>query len=737
MADPRALERLLFTNSIGALDLRDQGIVDAEWLSRLLRAICANRSVASLDLWGAMRELPPQQAERVALQLHGALASNASLCVLDLGRNALGDAALAQLVEACRGDNAAPLQRVVLSDNELTERSGASLAALISGARCLQHLELKSNLLGNAAAAAIAKALADDRGLSALSLAHNSIGMKGAAALLAALETNTTMLSVELKNNLLGQPSDPGGRVQAQVEACCRLNGQRGTVANPSHATASVANPPLRVASGGAGGGESSSDSERASAAPVGRTYAGTRQHRPAQRGLWPGSESVMSRSQPDIQQRRPAGSDRHHAGVAATSQTQQLPVGRDWVGAGSDRPPAMMQRPTDDFWSHNMEAWVEEQSCGNLAADVAVDENSPSPRQHWARRMSGQHRAAAAANRDTHRAPSQSIEDPEQVWSEIELARADVHERRQKLSFEREQAQGRLGAIEAREQRLAEMKAAVEHAHEKMVNSEEHDEHRRAELDALQQRLASEEENMAQAAEQVEAMQNEILLSREELDERAAQLDGAAQESTTKLRDLEQDLGQRAHQLALVSAERDRLSSQVETQQRQSVVSADALEATRNTLHEREAEMVRDSGTSSSETIELRRAYDAQIESTEQQAVALRLQLTQMTSELAASATQQATAESEWSRKHGLTEHERSRIAFELETAQAAAAAAQKSLSSEHGAEVSGLRDELEGVRRESREKESRGVVAAETVEKLRRELTRQGESHTMELRT
>eukprot|EP01043_Picozoa_sp_COSAG02_P093130 COSAG02_NODE_29674_length_565_cov_0.778970_2_plen_102_part_01 len=99
------------------------------------------------------------------------------------------------------------------------------------------------------------------------------------------------------------------------------------------------------------------------------------------------------------------------------------------------------------------MDAWVEEQSSG---AELVVNDESPSPRQRWARRMSGPHRS-------NRHAPSPSIEDTEQIWSEIEMARADVHERRQKLSFEREQAQGRLAAIEEREQRLSDMKAALE----------------------------------------------------------------------------------------------------------------------------------------------------------------------------------------------------------------------------------------------------------------------------------
>ena len=263
MADRASLERLVATNSIGAVDLKFAGADggDSEWLCRVLRALRSNRSVASLDMWGTLLEMHPQASDRCASQLHAALRQNTALCVLDLGQNSLGDAGCSRLAEAVVDGAAAgaPLQRLVLSHNSLTERAGTALAALVSGARCLQHLELKSNQLGNVAAAAIAKALAQNRALISLSLAHNSIGARGGAALLAALETNAMVQSIELKNNLLGKTSSPGGRVQLQVDARCQLNSQRSTVANPSPAMAVVANPPVHSA---AGFDESSSDSE-------------------------------------------------------------------------------------------------------------------------------------------------------------------------------------------------------------------------------------------------------------------------------------------------------------------------------------------------------------------------------------------------------------------------------------------------------------------------------------------
>ena len=94
----------------------------------------------------------------------------------------------------------------------------------------------------------LGKPLARNPPLTSLSLAHNSVEAKGAAALLGAMAENTTLRSLDLRNNLLGGSSGPGGRLQAQLEARCRLNEQRSTVANPVPAT-SVANPPPRPAS--------------------------------------------------------------------------------------------------------------------------------------------------------------------------------------------------------------------------------------------------------------------------------------------------------------------------------------------------------------------------------------------------------------------------------------------------------------------------------------------------------
>ena len=120
-------------------------------------------------------------------------------------------------------------------------------------------------------------------------------------------------------------------------------------------------------------------------------------------------------------------------------------------------------------------------------------------------------------------------------------------------------------------------------------------------------------------------------------------------------------------------------------------------------------------SASSAAEMLELRRAYDTRIESTEQQATALQAQVETLSSQLAASAA---------------LEQERNRLASELNAAQDSAAAAQTIMSSVHDAELFGLRSELKDVRSELSEKEAAGVAAAESVVELRRELSEKAEA-------
>jgi hypothetical protein len=201
---------------------------------RLLRLLAPDRCVMSLDLWGVLpsASLAPS---RVWTTLCATLRENTALCVLDVGANALGDVAASELVDALLGGGLATnLQRLVLSQNALSDGFGASAARLIRDAACLQHLELKGNQLANGAAAAISAAVSTNHALQSLSLGRNSIGAKGATALAKALRSNHTLCQLELKHNLL----EPRGldSLLREMKERCHANLRRATVAASSSA---------------------------------------------------------------------------------------------------------------------------------------------------------------------------------------------------------------------------------------------------------------------------------------------------------------------------------------------------------------------------------------------------------------------------------------------------------------------------------------------------------------------
>ena len=49
----------------------EDGAGAAEWVCRVLRLLCSNRSVTSVDMWGALQGMRAQWSDRCAAQLHG------------------------------------------------------------------------------------------------------------------------------------------------------------------------------------------------------------------------------------------------------------------------------------------------------------------------------------------------------------------------------------------------------------------------------------------------------------------------------------------------------------------------------------------------------------------------------------------------------------------------------------------------------------------------------------------
>jgi hypothetical protein len=246
MDDWDQLAEMIQEGEIASLDMNSiahllRGRQRAAKIAHVLSLLGTSVSLSSLDLWGVLRIpgsrpqgalVPGGTVDSPTSALNALLRANSTLRVLDIGGNAFGDDTCAALVGAML-DGLCVMERVVMSQNDLTDRSGAALARLIAQAGRLQHLELKRNRLGNVAAAAIASALAGNRSMLSLSLVQNSIGAKGGAALAASLETNTSLCALELKYNLLGKE---GGHHTA-INSRCQANATRGGFAPSRRAT--------------------------------------------------------------------------------------------------------------------------------------------------------------------------------------------------------------------------------------------------------------------------------------------------------------------------------------------------------------------------------------------------------------------------------------------------------------------------------------------------------------------
>ena len=132
-----------------------------------------------------------------------ALKANASLQVLHLGNNKIGDAGVAALAAALKGD-ASVLRELILWGNRIGDTAVEALAAALKENGSLQGLYLGSNLISYRGADALAAALKENSSLQELGLWGNQIGDTGAKALAAALKENGSLQKLELGNNQIG-----------------------------------------------------------------------------------------------------------------------------------------------------------------------------------------------------------------------------------------------------------------------------------------------------------------------------------------------------------------------------------------------------------------------------------------------------------------------------------------------------------------------------------------------------
>ena len=175
------------------------------------------------------------------------------------------------------------------------------------------------------------------------------------------------------------------------------------------------------------------------------------------------------------------------------------------------------------------------------------------------------------------------------------------------------------------REQRLVEVKTALESDQQRVLATEQTNDRQRRELEEIESKLRAKEESVAQMSASVEKMQADLVQRKQEFEGQVAEMQTAMRESTSKARALELGQLETTHHTALLTAERDNALQQVQHLQRQVSDDAEAVDEVRKKLQEREVEMVRAAGAAASETEELRAAYDARIGSATEEAVALR----------------------------------------------------------------------------------------------------------------
>eukprot|EP01048_Picozoa_sp_COSAG05_P004425 COSAG05_NODE_238_length_13155_cov_489.969899_2_plen_518_part_00 len=484
--DIKSLDMKVISHLLGQADPVQQSL-----LSSVLSLLRSGSSVISLDLWGALRPPPagvPKEITSPLVALVEMLRWNPTLCVLDVGGNGLGDEACADIVDAVVGGGSRVMERIVLSQNELTDRSATAVARLISGMGCLQHLELKGNALGNAAATAIGAALCENRVLISLSLARNSISPKGAAELARGAEANNTLCNLDLKHNLLGKNT----ATQAQITARCRDNARRGTVANPPSLSSSHASsvqptglahtpsspftslPPGRSLAAAAIGGlstmgtplksrrvnsdllppppppQSDEDGDQDENAEGARAD----QSRGKELGAKHDRKLLLStRSSGSVKSR---GSSTRQPRASAEAQVLLIDQRVRQPYTHHSKPPACSSPPpAQEHWVRA--PVVGKDSCGGSAG--TGEQSSVGPPLPRTVSSSAEHVAAWVKGQQLQQATVEA----ENAISQWTALQAEVHERQQKLSFEREQHRVRASALADRETRLQELSQKLE----------------------------------------------------------------------------------------------------------------------------------------------------------------------------------------------------------------------------------------------------------------------------------
>ena len=134
------------------------------------------------------------------------LATNRVLTELYLHNNAIGNGgadAIAKLLGVSLSGHlrTQELTRLDLSSNIIGDEGAFAIAAALRTNEVLTNLDLESNRIGNEGAEAIGKALSSNKVLTNLDLGRNRIGDEGAEAICKGLKTNTVLTELNLGHN--------------------------------------------------------------------------------------------------------------------------------------------------------------------------------------------------------------------------------------------------------------------------------------------------------------------------------------------------------------------------------------------------------------------------------------------------------------------------------------------------------------------------------------------------------
>ncbi|KAF9944994.1 hypothetical protein BGZ72_001783, partial [Mortierella alpina] len=185
---PSHLHKLSFEMVPGPIGGKEFGV-----LSETLRT---NATLTILDLRGN------SIGDNGALALSEALKINSTLTTLDLWNNSIGDNGAQALSEALKTNST--LTTLDLRGNSIWFKGLLAFSEAFKTNSTMTTLDLRSNLFKDNIAMTLSETFKTNSILTTLDLQNNSIGDNGAQALSEGLKINSTLTTLDLRNNSIG-----------------------------------------------------------------------------------------------------------------------------------------------------------------------------------------------------------------------------------------------------------------------------------------------------------------------------------------------------------------------------------------------------------------------------------------------------------------------------------------------------------------------------------------------------